>query len=320
MLSDLIAPRAPAPGDGLRAYAGKTIAVTGASGFIGGGIVDRLAAVDCRIIRVARSEFGDPAAWRHAAEADVVFHLAAQTSAAAAAQNSAEDFAANVAPLRALLAACRERGRRPIVIFAGTVTQCGVAARLPVNEDTADEPVTVYDRHKLIAEQDLKRAAAEGAVRGTSLRLANVYGPGNGNRADRHILNRMIRTALSGDALTVYGAGNFVRDYVFIDDVLDAFVMAATAIEQVNGRHFVIGSGRGTAIRDAFNLVSARVAAATGRRAPVVSARPPDSLSEIDQRHFVADSSRFAAATGWHAKWCLADGIDRTIEVWRCES
>lgn len=320
MASDSLATRVPAPEDAVRAYAGKMVAVTGANGFIGGAIVRRLASADCQVLRVSRSELGDPAAWHHAVEANVVFHLAAQTSITIAAQDPPEDFAANVAPLRALLAACRERGRRPIVIFAGTVTQCGVAERLPVNEDAADEPVTVYDRHKLIAEQDLKHAAADGAICGASLRLANVYGPGEGYRADRHVLNRMISSALRGDPLTVYGAGDAVRDYVFVDDVVDAFLMAATGIERINGRHFVIGSGRGTAIRDAFDLVSARVAAVTGRRVPVVSVQPPQGLSTIEQRDFVADASRFAAATGWCAKWNLAGGIDRTIEAYRCES
>ncbi|MEP6783788.1 MAG: NAD-dependent epimerase/dehydratase family protein, partial [Acidobacteriota bacterium] len=70
-------------GAGVRAYAGKTIAVTGASGFIGAGLVDRLTVADCQIIRVSSTEFGDPAAWHRAADADVVFHLAAQTSTAA---------------------------------------------------------------------------------------------------------------------------------------------------------------------------------------------------------------------------------------------
>ena len=139
-----------------------------------------------------------------------------------------EDFHANVMPIRHLLAACARRAPRPIVVFAGTVTEAGIPSRLPVNEDEPDNPITAYDRHKLIAENDLKAAAAQGVVRGATLRLSNVYGPGrDGKPHDRDVLNRMIRAALAAEPLTVYGSGEYMRDYVFVEDVVDAFLRAA---------------------------------------------------------------------------------------------
>ena len=86
-------------------------------------------------------------------------------------------------------------------------------------------------------------------------------------------------------------------------------------LDEINGRHFVVGSGRGVTIRDAFELVAARVETLTGRRVPVVTADPPAALSDIQERNFVADPSRFSAATGWRPSWSLSDGIDRTIEA-----
>lgn len=301
-------------------FTGKRIAITGASGFIGGRVLDRLAALDCEVDRVSSGELGEPAVWRRVADADVVFHLGAQTSMAVAAKNPSADFDANVAPLRSLLSACRERRRRPIVIFAGTVTQVGLVAQLPVDEDAPDNPETVYDRHKLIAERDLKQAAAAGTIRGVCLRLANVYGPGgHGRNPDRDVLNRMIRAALRGDTLTVYGAGEFVRDYLFIDDAVNAFLMAATSGDAVNGRHFVIGSGQGCTVRAAFELVASRVCARTGRQVPVIGAEPTAPLSAIERRNFIANSAAFSAATGWRAECSLSEGIDRTIEACLCD-
>lgn len=306
---------APASSDWLRHYNGKTVAVSGAGGFVGGRLVHRLAAASCRIVRIERG-----AAWDCVvSEADVVFHFAAQTSTAVADEDPGADFAANVAPMRSLLDACRRTRRRPVVIFAGTVTQSGIPARIPVNEDVADRPLTVYDRHKLIAENALKTAASEGIVSGSTLRLSNVYGPGApGRNKDRDVLNRMIAAAIRGEPLTVYGAGDSVRDYVFVEDVVDAFLMAAVRHEQLNGRHYVIGSGSGTTIRRAFELIATRAEALTGTRVPVLTAEPPAALSPIERRHFIADPSRFSALTGWRAAWSLSDGIDRTIEALRC--
>lgn len=329
---------APTPSAWLHEYSGKTVAVTGAAGFLGGRLVHRLATIPCEIVRSARTapptlddetaatvrdvigDVGERATWDAiVSDADVVFHFAAETGVSTG-DNRERDLFSNVVSLRHLLDTCRRLRRRPTVMLAGTVTQAGIPSRLPVDEDAPDRPVTAYDRYKLIAEGELTAAATGGAVSGATLRLANVYGPGgHGRRKDRDILNRMIAAAVRGQPLTVYGAGEYLRDYIFVEDVVDAFLTAAGLPQRVNGRHYVIGSGRGITIRQVFELVAARVELHTGRRVPVVTVEPPVALSAIEQRHFVADSSRFASATGWRAAWSLSDGIDRTIEACRCE-
>ncbi|MDO8679543.1 MAG: NAD-dependent epimerase/dehydratase family protein [Acidobacteriota bacterium] len=233
---------APASRDLRDEYHGKTVAVTGAAGFLGGRLVNRLAALPCRIVRVARTapppldvvpdatmvdvvgDVGDLAVWDAVLQdADLVFHFAGQTSGVAAAKNPRWDFDANVAPMRHLVLTCRRRRRRPMVMFAGTVTQAGIPSRLPVDEDAPDRPVMIYDQHKLMAEDDLKAAASDGTVCGATLRLANVYGPGgHGRNNDRDVLNRMIAAALRGEPLTVYGAGDFVRGTLSTNRTIDA--------------------------------------------------------------------------------------------------
>ena len=304
----------------------NTIAVTGAGGFLGAHLVRRLATEHDRIIRVSRQtlppidgaadvigDVSDRATWEHLAGTEIIFHLAAQTSVAVSEANVAADFDGNVTPMKQLLSLCRHRDWHPIVVFAGTVTEAGIPSRLPVNEDQPDQPITAYDRHKLMAERDLKAAAREGIVRGCTLRLANVFGPGPATGRDRGVLNRMIEAAMRGEPLTIFGTGEYVRDYLFVDDAVDAFAAAAAHPDRVSARHFVIGSGVGVTVKDAFQLVAHRVEARTGLRVSI-NAAPDAPLSPIEERNFVADPSRFSAATGWRSTWALADGIDRTIE------
>ena len=110
-----------------------------------------------------------------------------------------------------------------------------------------------------MAEQALEMYCRMGNVQGTALRLANVYGPGpHGRCADRGVLNTMIRRALSGKPLTVYGSGEWLRDYIFIDDVNNAFIAALENKRAVNGQHWIVASGESYTIHDAFHLIADR--------------------------------------------------------------
>ena len=248
---------------------------------------------------------------------DVIFHLAAQTSAVKADADPDEDLAVNVNPVTALIKTCRQMQVGPTVLFAGTVTECGLTPSVPVNESAPDHPITMYDRHKLMAEKKLEQADKAGVLRSVTLRMPNLYGPGPRNSStDRGVLNRMVRRALAGEALTVYGTGGYIRDYLFVEDAARAFLAAAEKIESVHGRHFVIGTGNGTTIKEAFELVAERAAAKGYPRVDVNRIEPPGPLPAIETRNFAADATQFKKGTGWRAAVDLQAGIDRTIEFY----
>jgi UDP-glucose 4-epimerase len=323
---------------GAEPLAGKRILITGGFGFLATALVARLAEVPLEIIRAARRAAPDKP-WTHGKarvepmqgdvrersfwaralpRADVVFHFAAQTSVYVAEQNPEEDRLANVQSMAHLLEVCRQSGLRPAIVFAGSATQVGIPPRIPVDETFPDQPITVYDSHKLLAEGMLEKAARLGQVAGTTLRLANVYGPGPASGAsDRGVLNHMARRALRGEKLTVYGDGSQVRDYLYVDDAAEAFLCAAVSLERTSGAHFVVGSGTGHTIAEAFSLVAERAACLVGRRVPVITVPPPPGLSPIEDRSFVADVRKFEAASGWVPRISLTEGIDRTLNALR---
>jgi UDP-glucose 4-epimerase len=244
-----------------------------------------------------------------------VFHFAAQTSVHQADANPEQDWRDNVEPLLRLLETCRQRDFRPVILFAGSVTQAGMTEGLPVNESHPDRPITVYDWHKLLAEGYLEHYARRGWARGATLRLANVYGPGPKSAApDRGILNQIMRRAIRGESPRLYGSGSQIRDYLFVDDAVRAFLAAATHSNRISGQHFVVGSGTGHTLAQAFDLVSQRANVALGLKLTVANINPPAGQSRIEERNFIADTTRFSSATGWHSRVSLPEGIDITLK------
>ena len=300
--------------------------ITGAGGYIAANLTAALADTPCRILRIDKPGAAFPPlagrgpeirdlemdirrrdAWEGVLDdVDIVYHLAAQTSVYAADRDPEADLETNVLPLLNLLTSCRRQGLNPAVIFAGTVTEAGLTETLPVNEDHPDRPITIYDLHKLAAERYLLHFTANNTVRGVALRLANVYGPGpKSGSADRGILNAMIRKAIGGQELTIYGEGDCRRDYVFIDDVVEAFLLAAVHMDCLAGRYFVIGSGCGHTVAQAIRVVAQQVEMKTGRKVAVRNVEAPANLSPIEYRQFVADSGRFSRLTGWKPRYSL---------------
>jgi len=317
-------------------WSDKRVLITGGAGYLAYGLLDLLKDKTASIVRLDRpgsdflpvigtadiqniqADIRSSDVWKNLVpNTDVIFHLAAQTSAAKADADPDEDLAINVNPVTALIKTCRQMQVAPTVLFAGTVTECGLTPSVPVNEYIPDHPITMYDRHKLMAEKELERADQAGVLRSVTLRMPNLYGPGPRNSsADRGVLNRMVRRALAGEALTVYGTGEYIRDYLFVADAARAFVAAAEKIETVHGRHFVIGTGNGTTIKAAFDLVAERAAASGHTLVDVHQIEPPAPLPAIETRNFVADAAQFKKGTGWSAFVGLQAGIDRTIKFY----
>ena len=303
----------------------KSILITGARGFIGTALVDRLRGAGNSIFCQSRSFHKDEldVKWiKHdlvndswdclsLPEIDVIYHLAGQTSTYNARQNPITDLSANVLALLNLLEHFRKQKVPPFVVLAGTATEVGLTDQLPINERLPDQPITFYDISKLTAEMYLKQYVREGFSNGCSLRLANVFGRSQpGQQRDRCILDKIFSRAVLGKNITVYGDGNYLRDYIFIDDVISALVLAPNHTEQTNGRAFCIGSGQGIAIKEAFLRVTSMVEKVTGIHVNHDYVPPPANLSDIEYRNVVIDSTAFRQATGWVPKYDFDAGLE----------
>ncbi|RSM87997.1 SDR family NAD-dependent epimerase/dehydratase [Kibdelosporangium aridum] len=311
----------------------KLITVLGASGFIGSAVTRALAQQPIRLRAVARRQF-TPApgqAETTVVAADLTDRVALADAVAGSdavvylllsdggwrAVETEDAERVNVGVMRDLIDVTgSDNGTPPVVVFGGTVSQVGVPPREPLDGSEPDNPATPYDIQKLTAEQILKKATANGQVRGISLRLPTIFGEttAQGANHDRGVVSSMARRALDGQALTIWGDGSVRRDVVHVEDVAAAFTAALANPDSLVGGHWLIGAGRGDQLGEIFRLVAREVAEQTGQRpVEVTCVEPPSHAPEMDFRSVTIDSSPFRAVTGWRPEISLSEGVRRTV-------
>lgn len=310
-----------------RCFENKTVAVVGAGGYLGAALSQALSRTPARVLLVSRrpvactggaelitADVREPSRWDEIARrADVVFFVAGNSSVHAAVTRSSDSLTSMVLPLAHLFTAAQEARRRPRVVYASTARVYGIPRRMPVAEDTDVTPVTPFGLHNLLAEQTLEMASRQDVLDGVSLRLGNVYGPSPApGSAERTVLNKMASRAVRGADLPLFGDGNYLRDFICIEDVVRAFLLVGGRSD-CGWRLFNVASGHGITVADAFRLIVTRAEKAVARAGQVHAVPWPEDEPPIECRDFVADVSRIAAACGWRPRVSLTEGIDRLI-------
>ncbi|MBE1579749.1 NAD-dependent epimerase/dehydratase family protein [Amycolatopsis roodepoortensis] len=307
----------------------KQITVLGASGFVGSAVTRALARQPIRLRAVSRrkltppdgqaettvvaADLTDRAALAEAVAGSdaIVYLLLADGGWRVAETEEAERV--NLGVMRDLVDVV---SGNPLVVYGGAASQVGVPPREPIDGSEPDEPGTPYDQQKLAAEQVLKKATADGRVRGISLRLPTVFGETltEGANSDRGVVSAMARRALDGHDLTIWGDGTVRRDLVHIEDIAAAFTAALAAPDALVGGHWLLGAGRGDQLADVFRLVAKEMAGHTGRDpVDVVCVEPPSHAPSTDLRSVTIDSTPFRAVTGWRPEISLPEGVRRTV-------
>ena len=244
-------------------------------------------------------------------EVDVVLHLAANTGIYNTENNIIKSHKVNISGTIHLLEALKFQKNPPFFIFFGSATQVGYTdTKSPVNTDRKDIPITIYDLTKLSAENYLLNYIQKKRIRGCSLRLCNVYGGLRENQSsDRGIIDKVFFKALAGETITIYNNGSYIRDYIYIEDVVRAILKTLKNQNKVNGKKFFIGSGKGMKIKDAF-YTAIKVAQSMTKKEPKVSFLDnPSALSLIEKRSFVANIDNFTNCTKWKPKYSLETGL-----------
>jgi len=320
----------------LAAFQGKKILITGGLGFIGSNLAHALAGhcaeltlVDSLIphyggnlfnisgieekVRVNIADVRDESSMDHLVRGkDYIFNLAGQVSHIDSMRDPYTDLDINCRSQLSILEACKKNNPEVKVLFAGTRGQYGKIEKLPVNEDHPQRPTDVNGINKMAGEWYHILYNNVYGIRACSLRLTNTYGPRHHMRTSRQgVLSWFIRLALDGNEIQLFGGGAQERDFNYVDDVVESFLLAA-ASDAANGQVFNVGSGAATSLRDAAELAIA----VAGAGSITVKEFPPDK-QKIEIGNYRADITKIRRALGWAPRTPLREGVRRTVEFFR---
>jgi UDP-glucose 4-epimerase len=316
--------------------AGRKVLVTGGLGFIGSNLALRLVREGARVtlcdamiegyggnfenVREIRGDVeihvldvrDESAMATLVAGREIVFHLAAQVSHVMSLSNPYPDIDINIKGTAALLEACRKHNPEAVVVRSGTRGQYGPAVRLPVSEDAPSDPRGLYEISQLSAEMICRTYTRIHGVRTIPLRLTNVYGP-RAQMKHPHfgVVNWFVRLALDGAPIPIFGSGGILRDFLYVDDCVEALVRAAEEPAMV-GEIVNVGNDRASTFLEVANILQDLV---PGTAIEFTDFTPERKAQEPGD--FVSDISKIRRLLSWEPTVDLREGLSRTVAFYR---
>lgn len=238
---------------------------------------------------------------------EVVFHLAAQIDVRVSVTDPLLDAAINIIGALNVLEGARKAAVNKVVFASsgGTIYGNASDSLLPFNEDVKQQPVSPYGISKRAFGDYLHAYQALHGIESSTLALANVYGPRQDPHGEAGVVAIFGQKLLRGEQCTIFGDGKATRDYVFVDDVADAFVRSSSAGSGL----YNVGTGDETSTTELHDLLAR---AAGVDLAPAYAPARPGELQRSS-----LDSARLTADTGWQARVGMVEGASRVLDFIR---
>ena len=319
----------------LKEFSGKNILITGGLGFIGSSLARRLVGLGARVtlvdslipayggtafnihdiedrLTVNITDVRDPHAMAYLIQGqDYLFNLAGQTSHLDSMTDPRTDLDINASAQLSILEACRKYNPRVKIVFASTRQLYGKPEYLPVDEKHPIKPVDVNGINKLAGEWYHLLYNNVYQIRACALRLTNTYGPGMRVKDARQtFLGIWIRNLIEGKPVQVFGDGLQLRDFNYVDDVVEAFLLAALD-PRAEGEVYNLGSAEYVNLKD----LAAMMVALFGKGSYQIVPFPPERKA-IDIGDYYSDFTKIRNALGWAPRVSLKEGLKKSLEYY----
>ncbi|MBE2192994.1 MAG: GDP-mannose 4,6-dehydratase [Anaerolinea sp.] len=243
---------------------------------------------------------------------DYIFHLAGQVDHILSLSDPYPDIDMNIKGTAVVMEACKHHNPKARVIYTGTRGQYGSAVSLPVDENAPTHPKGIYEITRLTAEKITQVYHEVHGIRSVMLRLTNVYGPRAQMIHARYgVVNWFARLAIDGAAIQVFGDGQIKRDFLYVDDCIEAMLMAAVCSDAY-GEVFNVGLDQPTTFLELAQTMIEVAGTGTWAFAPFSPERKAQEPGD-----FYSDISKIKRIVGWQPRTSLAVGLAQTIAYYR---
>jgi UDP-glucose 4-epimerase len=318
------------------AYRGRRVLITGGLGFIGSNLARRLVELGSEVVLVDSliPQYGGNRANIRGIEdrlavnvsdvrdahslpslirgRELVFNLAGQTSHVDSLHDPFTDLDINCRSQLSILETCRHENPEVKIVFASTRQLYGRPQYLPVDERHPLAPVDPNGVNKAAGEWYHLVYGEIYGLRCSVLRLTNTYGPRMRVKDDRQtFLGTWLRLAVEGQELLVFGDGTQRRDFTYVDDAVEAFLLAGASPE-ADGEVFNVGGEPPVSLRELAELLVEIAGGGSYRLVPF-----PEERRSIDIGDYFADDAKIRGRLGWEPRVGLREGLDRSLAYYR---
>ena len=319
-----------------QSFKGKKVLITGGLGFIGSNLAIKLVDLGADVtlldgmieghggnhfnvdsikdkVDVNVSDIRDESSLNYILKGkDYVFHLAGQNDHVLSQTDPFPDIDINIKGSARLLEACKKFNKDVKLVYTGTRGEYGSATKLPVSEDAPISPKGIYELSSLTAQKLFKIYNDNQGIRSVTLRLTNIYGERAQMRHHRFgVANWFVRLALDNETIKVFGKGDIKRDFLHVDDTVDAILMCALC-EDAYGEVFNVGRDEPSC----FKELAEKIVNISGTGKWEFAPFTPERLAQ-EPGDFYSDISKIKRIVGWEPKVELDEGLKKTIEYYR---
>ena len=317
-------------------FSSQKVIITGGLGFIGSNLAKRLVELGANVtlvdslipeyggnlwnvesiknqVRINISDVRDEHSMKYLITGhDFLFNLAGQTSHTDSMLDPNTDLEINARAQLFILEACRKYNKDIKIVFASTRQMYGVPQYLPVDERHPIAPVDINGINKITGEWYHILYNNVHGIRSTALRLTNTYGPRMRVKDDRQtFLGVWIHRIIEGLPLLIFGDGKQVRDFNYVDDVVNAFLLAAVS-EDADGEIFNLGGNDPINLKDAAELLVKINGSGSYKMVPF-----PEHRRIIDIGDYYGDYGKIHSRLGWKPSTSLQEGLEKTLAYYR---
>ncbi len=316
-------------------FAGKHILITGGAGFIGSSLAQALIPMGAKVtvldamlplyggnlfnlnsirseIEFVEGDIRDQETVKNLVkDKDIIYNFAAQVSYIDSKDEPFLDLDINGKGHLTVLEAVRQHAPSAKVLFSSSRMVYGKILTVPVKEDHPTDPLSLYGIHKLLGEKYYRYYADTFGLDTVSVRIPNPYGPRQQMKHSKYsIVGWFVRQAMEGKPIQIFGDGSQERDYLYIDDIVDAFLHLTA--KGKSGEVYNIGTHERIRFVDMVEAVLTEVGQGSKNHVPW-----PKNYEKNETGNYIADTTKIMQATGWSPQILLKDGIAQMVRYYK---